>query len=76
MAVVNSAERVPHPFYPIEAEVVGYLANSYPVLWLLTLFLGGCAAILGATWGLTSYFSPKLGRTDKSTVLWFVLCKH
>ena len=63
----------PHPYYPIEAQLVGYLANEWSVLTLLAVFAGGWAAILGATLALVTYIRPKMGNADKLAILWFVL---
>jgi len=63
----------PHPFYPIEAEVVGYLANDYSVPALLALFFGGFAVILGTTLAVVTRVHPGLPKVDKVIVLWFVL---
>jgi hypothetical protein len=64
-----------HPFYPIEAEVVGYLANKWSVPTLLALFFGGFAVILGTTLPIVNLMNPRLPKWDKAIVLWFVLCK-
>ena len=69
----STMEHSPHPFYPIEAEIVGYLANKWPVLTLLTIFGGGCALILGSTWAFVGHAHPNLSRADKFVILWFIL---
>lgn len=66
-------ESLPHPFHPLEVEIVGYLANQWDVPTLLTIFLGGWVGILGFTLVITSYLSPGLRRADKAILLWFVL---
>lgn len=72
---MNSTVSHPHPYYPIEAELVGYLANEWSVLTLLTLFAGGWVAILGGTLGLVTYVRPKMPNADKLAILWFVLSR-
>lgn len=69
------ADTVPHPYYPIEAQVVGYLANEWSMISLVSVFLGGWGALLLLTLGVVSYVSPKLPKLDKTAVLWFVLSK-
>ena len=64
-----------HPFYPIEAEIVGYLANEWSVLTLLGLFAAGWVVILGATWSGVNRHNPTLPSSEKAAILWFVLCK-
>lgn len=73
--VHNATKAAQHPFYPIEANIVGYLANKWSVLTLLTSFAGGWAVILGSTWALVRRHNPNLPGRDKATILWFVLSK-
>jgi len=63
----------PHPFYPLEANIVGWLANEWSVLTLLGLFAGGWVVILGATLALVRNHNPHLLGQEKATILWFVL---
>lgn len=65
----------PHPFYPLEAKIVGYLANEWSVLKLLGVFGSGCVVVLGLTLALVMRQNPSLPSREKATVLWFVLCK-
>ncbi|MCJ1344278.1 hypothetical protein MMC31_002481 [Peltigera leucophlebia] len=73
--IVNSTRMAqpPHPFYPLEANIVGYLANEFSVLQLLGLFAAGCALILGFTLVLIRAHNPRLPSSEKATILWFVL---
>ena len=64
-----------HPFYPVEAEIVGYLANTSAVPTLLGLFAAGWVVILGTTLVLVRRHNPTLPGREKSTILWFVLSK-
>ena len=65
-----------HPFYPLEANIVGYLANQWSVAKLLGIFAGGLLVILGATLALVRSHNPDLHSRDTATILWFVLSKH
>lgn len=65
----------PHPFYPIEANIVGYLVNEASVAHLLGTFAAGCIVILGTTLALIKGFNPSLPSGEKATILWFVLSK-
>ncbi|EEP82219.1 conserved hypothetical protein [Uncinocarpus reesii 1704] len=62
-----------HPYYPVEAQLVGYLANK----WSVPLLVGGFAVswglILLVTLAVVSYVRPNLSKKDKAAVLWFVL---
>lgn len=75
--IVNSTRMAqpPHPFYPLEANIVGYLANEISVLQLLGLFAAGCAVILGFTLVLVRAHNPRLPSSEKAIILWFVLCE-
>lgn len=75
--IVNSTRMAqpPHPFYPLEANIVGYLANEFSVLQLLGLFAAGCTVILSLTLVLVRAHNPRLPSSEKATILWFVLCK-
>lgn len=73
--ILEPLKNVPHPFYPLDAEVVGYLANEYSVPVLLGTFAAGCIVLLGATSALIGRSSPTLSRGDKAAVLWNVLSK-
>ena len=62
-----------HPFYPLEANIVGYLANRWSVPTLLGIFAAGWVVILGITLALVRSHNPKLPSREKATILWFVL---
>ncbi|KAL9585178.1 MAG: hypothetical protein Q9212_001671 [Teloschistes hypoglaucus] len=63
----------PTGHFPVEAEIVGYLANSWSVPTLLSVFAAGWAVILGATNLLVERHNPTLRSRDKAAILWFVL---
>ena len=76
MSAASQIGHIPHPFYPLGVEIVGYLANRWSVSTLLGTFLAISSLILGLTWALVSWTSPKLRRFDKLTLLWFILSKR
>lgn len=63
-----------HPYYPVEAEIVGYLTNEYDRLQLCSLFAAGCAVIFGVTYAVVKRMRPSIRIGDVSTMLWFTLC--
>jgi cholestenol delta-isomerase len=71
--VTETLKHAPHPFYPLDAEVVGYLANEYSVPVLLGTFAVGCMVILSATSTLIGRNSPILSSGDRWAILWNVL---
>ncbi|OAX85076.1 hypothetical protein ACJ72_00548 [Emergomyces africanus] len=71
--MANSSLSPSHPYYPIEAELIGYLANEWSVPTLIAAFAAGWAVILGFTLVVLSFVAPKLGRADRLAILWFIL---
>ncbi|KAL8953483.1 MAG: hypothetical protein Q9222_000687 [Ikaeria aurantiellina] len=63
----------PTGHFPVEAEIVGYLANTWSVPVLLGVFAAGWIVILGSTNLVVKKYNPTLGAGDKATILWFVL---
>lgn len=64
----------PHPFYPIEAEIVGYLANDLSVPALLGFFAAGWVVILSVTLAVVKRFNPNIPSREKAVIMWFILC--
>lgn len=64
-----------HPYYPLDANVVGYEPNRTPVLELLVSAGGACTILLSVIFALASYVKPTLRMADRIAILWFVLCK-
>jgi cholestenol delta-isomerase len=63
-----------HPYYPLEVEIVSYLANEWSVPVLLGIFAGVCATIFIATLVLVNRVHPNLPATEKAAIWWFILC--
>jgi len=66
----------PHPYYPLEAEIVGYLANDWHFLTLLAVFASGCVVIFSATYAVAMKVRPHMLTSELVTIMWFVLCKR
>ncbi|WEW54794.1 cholestenol delta-isomerase [Emydomyces testavorans] len=62
-----------HPYYPVEAKLIGYLANEWSVPVLIGAFGVAWGAILLAALGLVTLVRPTLPKAEKLAVLWFVL---
>jgi cholestenol delta-isomerase len=74
--IVSNASNVltsPHPYYPLDVEITGYLANEWGVLKLLLTFAAGCAAIFYATHVVVKRIQPTISNSELFTVMWFVL---
>lgn len=81
MDVLNNVTNVlqhaaAHPFYPLEVEIAGYLANEYSVLVLLSIFAAWLAVLLGATRIITKRVQPDIAPTELLTVMWFVMSEQ
>lgn len=75
MEAFINATLPPHPFYPVEANIVGYLANEATVPQLLGAFGAGCVVVLGITLALVKGYNPNLPTNEKAAVLWNVLSR-
>ncbi|KAI5209571.1 Emopamil-binding protein [Aureobasidium subglaciale] len=69
-----SCENNKHPYYPLDANIAGYVANESTVLSLLGSFVASCMALFGFTYLIVRKVNPRLSTTEVSTVMWFVLC--
>jgi cholestenol delta-isomerase len=67
-------DSVKHPYYPLDANIAGYVANESTVLSLLGSFVAGCAAIFVFTYLIVKRVNPRLPTSELITVMWFVLC--
>lgn len=75
MAAANvSLPRGEHPYYPIEVEIVGYLANKWGTLELLAMFASGLAVIFSFTYAMVKRLRPNASTGDLTTIMWFVMC--
>lgn len=74
----SKLQHPPHPYYPLEAEIIGYLENDRSVLELLGMFSIACVVILGGAVLIARRIRPRITRTELATVCWFVLsgCIH
>jgi len=69
----NVTKVAAHPFYPVEIDVVGYLANDWSVPALLGFFAAGWGVILVITELLVRRHNPNLPGWEKAAIQWFVL---
>ena len=70
----NVPSKIPHPYYPLEVEIVGYLANEWSVPLLLGVFFSGCAVLAVFTHVCATKQNPHLRKSEITTIMWFVLC--
>lgn len=66
----------PHPYYPVEVEIAGYVANEKGVLELLSIFAAGCTVLFFGTYLVSKKIHPKLPGSEVITVMWFVLSMY
>ncbi|KAJ9150792.1 3-beta-hydroxysteroid-Delta(8), Delta(7)-isomerase 2 [Pleurostoma richardsiae] len=63
-----------HPYYPLDAVVPGYVANSISTPALIASFAAGCTVILSSACRLVQKKNPSLPRGEVAAALWFILC--
>jgi len=63
----------PHPFYPQEINLAGYIANEWSMTKLLTVFFGSVSLYLLSTFVAVRTFNPRLRSKEQLLVMWFVL---
>ena len=73
-ANITASKPPTHPYYPVEIEIAGYLANDYTVPQLLAVFGAGCAVILAFTHYVAKARNPSLPKGEIVRIMWFVLC--
>jgi cholestenol Delta-isomerase len=71
--VTSLVSKAIHPYYPLDAEIVGYAANEWSVPALLGVFFGVCAALFSATFFVAKKINPALRKDELITIMWFVL---
>lgn len=69
----NASKIALHPYYPLEVEITGYMANEWSVPLLLGVFFGGCAVLFSATYVVVKKLHPSMPKSELFTVMWFVL---
>lgn len=63
-----------HPYYPPEVEIIGYIANEWDTLTLVSIFAAVCTAIFSVTYVVVNKVRSQIPLSELSTILWFVLC--
>ncbi|KAF2231394.1 Emopamil-binding protein [Viridothelium virens] len=63
-----------HPYYPLEADISGFLKNEWSTPALLATFATACTAVFSITYATLRFFRPRLPQSELLTILWFVLC--
>ncbi|OLN81046.1 3-beta-hydroxysteroid-Delta(8),Delta(7)-isomerase 2 [Colletotrichum chlorophyti] len=63
-----------HPYYPLDAALPGYVANTLGGHALRASFAMGATAVLAPTYRLIKQRNPSLPNGEVLTALWFTLC--
>ncbi|CZT49053.1 related to emopamil-binding protein [Rhynchosporium secalis] len=65
-----------HPYFPESLILSGgkYVANTWDVATLITIFFAGFAAIMSFTFMIAMNVNENLRKRDVGLVMWFVLC--
>jgi cholestenol delta-isomerase len=70
---MDTLQTSPHPFYPPETEIIGYVANTESPVKLVSLFFVGAALALTVILLVLDRVGSHLRRAEKLTVIWFYL---
>ena len=62
-----------HPYYPLDAEIANYVANTWSVPALLGVFFSACGVLFASTYFVARSVQPRLTRGELLTIMWFVL---
>jgi cholestenol delta-isomerase len=65
-----------HPYYPLEVEIIGYLANDWHFLTLIAVFAAVCVAVFSVTYVVAKQVNPRIATGELWIVMWFVLCQY
>jgi len=72
----SSTTSIPlHPYYPLEVEIIGYLANEWSVPLLLGVFAALLVVLLGGTRVIAKMVQPHIQDSELLCVMWFVMSK-
>lgn len=71
--ITKLASEAMHPYFPIDAEIIGYAANEWSVPALLGVFFGTCICLFTATYFIAKSVNPHLCKSELTTIMWFVL---
>ena len=72
---VNASGKAPlHPYYPLNAPLAHYAANSLSSPVLVATFVAGSLAIFAVTLLLIQQSGRTLSKVATGTTLWFALC--
>jgi cholestenol Delta-isomerase len=63
-----------HPYYPLTADLPGYVPNALTTLQILNVFVATTLVILGSTHLVIRWTGARLSRGEEATAMWFVLC--
>ncbi|KAK4179279.1 putative 3-beta-hydroxysteroid-Delta(8),Delta(7)-isomerase [Triangularia setosa] len=70
----STLDGVSHPYYPTDATVPFYAANTTPLLAILFSFAGLIAGFVFTCLAASKHVNPKLQRSDLAVISWFALC--
>ncbi len=63
-----------HPYYPLNLPIPSYIANEWPMHTTLAVFGSMVLLLFVMTMGVLGRVAPAMGRGERGTVCWFVLC--
>lgn len=65
---------VQHPYYPLGANLPGYVPNTLSMPALISRFALACGIVFVTTSVVAKQIRPKITKRQLATTTWFVLC--
>lgn len=67
---------IPHPYYPLDSDLVGYVANTWTVGGVFAVFTTGVVTVMTIARVITKRVNPTLRPRDRWLAAWFMVCKY
>lgn len=75
MAQAQAFVVAPHPYYPEDAYIAGYVPNTSPLTELIVQAASILIVTIVTAGGLAKWLNPRLNSADSLVLCWFVLCE-
>lgn len=75
MAQAEAFVVAPHPYYPEDVHIAGYVPNTSSLTELVVQAASILVVTIFTAGGLAKWFNPRLTVADSLVLNWFVLCE-
>ena len=72
---MTAAVPVPHPYYPLDSELLRYVANDWNAGGVFVVFFAAVSMVVATARMIAKAVKPSLKGRDLTLVVWFMLCK-